>query len=1095
MLEPPITYQGALKILGAYDRPRFDQLSAVLGGVIISAPVTATLGPLAGLMAAWSWIDQKNEAISLVRRLLDRVSRQLTDIDGYERYQLLVAAHTTLVITAYFEALREEMGDDAYAQLELTKREKERLTLERWREKGEPLISALYGTAVPAPSAACGFEENCENVKSWMSSLSLRVQHFLEGLSAWSQRPQSRHRRYPWGEVVKRGVKRYRDHYRRLAARVPEFLVWASFTEHSSTRTSIRRVRDEIVAAMDQHHTTALSRMERVLSLATTQPDLDMERESLRALWRAHRSGLTEPLVPAAAQSQDDRLAFPTVEQIYLVPRYRLDRFEHSQSRPWDEEWWRGKTPYDDLDVRLAAFATAPDSMTRPMLVLGHPGAGKSMLTKVLAGKLPPTRYTVVRVPLRHVGSDAPLYEQVEEALHLTTHGRVTWSTLTHESRETVRILILDGLDELLQASRSQRTGYLQEIVEFQRIEAAQERPIAVLVTSRTVVSDRVRIPEGTVVVRLEEFNKAQVNEWLRVWASVNKTAIGDGKVRVLDARSALAYHELARQPLLLLMLTIYSADPTSPALDAGLSAAALYRQILHRFAEREVRKSLSAAVTDVAEEKVSELLWRLAIAALAMFNRGQQSIAEDDLSADLSALLKIPSSDDLGMRVISQFFFVHTSESDAGRPREERRNYEFLHATFGEYLVASHIVEEVARLAEIPLDRRGRLEVDDSLLFALVSHQPLSNRASILDFAGQLLSEKEAESRKRIGNLLRMLLSSCRHRYGTARFSDYHPRPTDHIREIAAYSANLVLLRLLLAPRDHGVPVSELAAPEEMNWRSTVELWRAGLDTEAWSTLVRTVRLTGENLSIPSDNSASAPLDDVLHARLAGDRTAELRLRLGHAAFGELAVDPEDHDEDRWLAAAIAALVADGPDRSAIKDGLRNIPDISDHKRLAWCGQLMNALLRRDAHQRGYEGAKEIVAWVYGRHPGLKIHPEVATVVVARYPRLLMEVPGLNNPDNFVQGAIAELIIANGERAAGSEEERRALANLRVAIHARRLRRGHGGFAEPAKGSASRILSAASDISLEDRILEYLRSDPSAVASEVSEPFRASVQ
>src|SRR3712207_7629487 len=46
------------------------------------------------------------------------------------------------------------------------------------------------------------------------------------------------------------------------------------------------------------------------------------------------------------------------------------------------------------------------------------------------------------------------------------------------------------------------RTGYLHDVVRFQELEADQDRPVAVIVTSRTVVADRVDIPQGTALDR-----------------------------------------------------------------------------------------------------------------------------------------------------------------------------------------------------------------------------------------------------------------------------------------------------------------------------------------------------------------------------------------------------------------------------------------------------------------------------------------------------------------------------------------------------------------------------------------------------------------
>jgi hypothetical protein len=86
------------------------------------------------------------------------------------------------------------------------------------------------------------------------------------------------------------------------------------------------------------------------------------------------------------------------------------------------------------------------------------------------------------------VVANAPIHEQILQALDLSTHGRVTdWYELADDEARTVRIVLLDGLDELLQATTHDRSGFLHEVMEFQRAEAAQERPVMVVVTSRTV--------------------------------------------------------------------------------------------------------------------------------------------------------------------------------------------------------------------------------------------------------------------------------------------------------------------------------------------------------------------------------------------------------------------------------------------------------------------------------------------------------------------------------------------------------------------------------------------------------------------------------
>ena len=154
---------------------------------------------------------------------------------------------------------------------------------------------------------------------------------------------------------------------------------------------------------------------------------------------------------------------------------------------------------------------------------------------------------------------------------------------LVEQGEHTIRVILLDGLDELLQATDHDRSGYLQEVMEFQRIEAEQGRPVIVVVTSRTVVADRVDIPDGTTIVKLDGFEQPDIEEWLRRWHRGNAAAIAAGKVRRLTLDAVLRQAELASQPLLLLMLALYSADPAFPALDTDLPTSDLYRLLLVR--------------------------------------------------------------------------------------------------------------------------------------------------------------------------------------------------------------------------------------------------------------------------------------------------------------------------------------------------------------------------------------------------------------------------------------------------------------------------------------------------------------------------------
>src|SRR5262249_50701506 len=157
--------------------------------------------------------------------------------------------------------------------------------------------------------------------------------------------------------------------------------------------------------------------------------------------------------------------------------------------------------------------------------------------------------------------------------------------------------------------------------------------------------------------------------------------ANADRGVRALEPESALRHPDLARQPLLLMMLALYAADPDAPALGADLSRAQLYRRLLENFVHRQVVKTEHGEGTDAT---IRNELWRLGVAAFAMFNRSSLDVGEPELDLDLAALNPdIRQTDRIGQRTIGQFFFVYTAEADAHQAEQARRAYEFLHATF----------------------------------------------------------------------------------------------------------------------------------------------------------------------------------------------------------------------------------------------------------------------------------------------------------------------------------------------------------------------------------------------------------------------------
>ena len=1052
--EPSLTFEGALRILGQHEHKTIERIDKLLGGVILGGGAVAgavalgvtPLAPLAAFGVVWGWIEQKGLAVDLLKSAIDAVSGRMLGLRGYERRELIAAAHSTIVVASLFESLRNEVGEEFYERLKITDDEKIAAINDIFPDSRDEVVRHLYRFEISAPSAAYGFEENVEYVAEWQAGYSVFLMQFLKGLAVAEKR------RIEWGRVRDGAVDRYRSRYLELAAKVPEFAIWAQLGEHAATRTAVRAATDEMMGGIEDldvalrevnadvvaglnANRDALNRVAELLSAGTPGADGTDEASAVgsmpgglsalrQAVSRANAGILDEKILPADRERYPAGLEIPRVSEIHINPRYRIAVFGDG-GRPADERWWEKQESHDDFDVFLARHVTSPVGTRRPLLLLGHPGAGKSLLTKVFAARLPMSEYTVVRVPLRRVSADAEIHHQIEEALDVDTHQRIAWSDLAEQSGDTVRVVLLDGLDELLQASEHDRSRYLEDVMDFQEREAMQRRPVVAVVTSRTVVADRVRIPEFTTIVKLDPFNNDDIADWLERWKRVNADAIAAGTIGELTLNAVRRQPGLAEQPLLLLMLALYAADPELPSLDEDIATTELYRRLLDGFTRREAEKDLGVGrdpSPDELEQRARNHLDRLAVAALGMFNRGRQDISEEELGKDLEALeprlMDRSRQAEAGRRIIGEFFFVHAPQSrtiarhQAGSEHMERA-YEFLHATFGEYFVARRVMDELVDVAVRAFSgRRGPTEPDDDLLFALLSHQVLAARQSMLNFAQEIFANLGDEIRSQVFETLEILVRTYRNRHGSDRYAAYLPLQPDKVRQLACYSANVVALRVVLEPSSSGVPLWEflhVSGPFQETldeWRVTPLLWNSILDGDDIRVMLTILELAGSPPRLYVNTRDLSPITrELALARLIGDDATETVLRYGTAIYGDLTYYFDDASwadmMKSWLIPAIAGI---GP----VPQSLPVAPEGTPEKDIVTVAELIFKYLRSTSyHELWYT---RVLRLLFGGMPAVFEIDELAlTAAALGHPRLREVVPELQNFE--VYGRYAEIV------------------------------------------------------------------------------------
>lgn len=970
-----LTYAEAIRIV-AKDDQRVSKVDSLLGGLIFAA------APFTG-GASLSLIDPKAELIKLLRDVTGTAAGRIKGSDGKRHYELLEAAHTVIGVSAFFSALQESVGT-AYSALEITDGEKLELATSS-QARPNSLDTELNASAFPMPSATMGFVDNLERVSHTYSKLFDVTMAFLDGLAAWERaqtvgaiaRPRELR-----DVVIARATQIYRETYSRFSVDIPEFQFWANTDEHAATRNALRNMTSMLTSTINRPS-------------QTTDVEGKLARRGTKLLqdpiWRAESPGLR----------------FPSVADGFISPKFQIIEVASDDESVHDEGRWSGVKTRQDLASFMATYISDPASTRRVLVVLGHPGAGKTLLSEVVAARLPAEQYTAIVVKLRRVDADAEPFRQIESALEDAARETVSWAALCRESKKT-KVVIFDGLDELIQATGVTQSDYVERVARLQELEWVDGNAVIPVVTSRLLVMDRVRLPKGSVVVRLGSFDDDQVTQWAEIW---NRSNQANTDFRVIEAQELLHHGDLSRQPLLLFLMAIYAAGEKVERLDEeSLSGAELYRRLLNSFITRQI-KDKAVDIIGPAEQLRREALMRrdLSIAAFAMFNRGKQFITEEELSDDLRSL----SGGDTGATAgfaeplsrakstVAAFFFIHVAQADEGSENSRRRSYEFLHATFGEYLVAEHattLLKDLAQDHQRNLERFVDKPLNDDTLRALLAHQPLMKTLPIVEFSRRILLDFDRES---IARMLEHVFANARSRRTLDGAEGYNPTPFDSLSRTANYTANLATL--LLLNRDAGVPVRSIGGDDI--WISTVRMWWAGLDSDGLQSLVNGVRLDGdiiklgppapEELQVGAHYSPSPPaLESV--CRLSGDFSTAAHIRSGLHVSGGVSTEAQAEVSSaisgmvgtRWPTPVLNRMM---PFDERHYQSIASYLTVNGDALTARSAEVLLNCMVDDGQYLDPELVMQLTRAALRPLRGLNLHPAITTIV-ARYPQALAD-------------------------------------------------------------------------------------------------------
>src|ERR1700729_1053125 len=169
-------YSDAIVVLGG-DPPTLAALDRAL-----AAALSLASGGLSG--AVLSVFSPQGRIIRMGRDLVVCLRERLRGTKGADRLQRLEAAHTMIVVAAFFDAL--ESSAPPFARRDLRVSKEGQIRLAGGTPSGQELVEMLLTVAPPRPAAFLPFERCLDALESWYREMSSRMYAFVQELAIWA---------------------------------------------------------------------------------------------------------------------------------------------------------------------------------------------------------------------------------------------------------------------------------------------------------------------------------------------------------------------------------------------------------------------------------------------------------------------------------------------------------------------------------------------------------------------------------------------------------------------------------------------------------------------------------------------------------------------------------------------------------------------------------------------------------------------------------------------------------------------------------------------------------------------------------------------
>lgn len=795
-------------------------------------------------------LNAKTEIEKAAKNLFHTFDRKSYE-DFTTKYEHAQIAQVLIVFSAYFDSMKMYLPDEEKA-IQISEKEKIFLTEEsiakyidllthKSQEQEETHAKYIFEYDLSIPDPVESLEQYLQHLRQFYDILNEEFLDFYQNLSFWEKLNGQQRERFM---AILRGlpakaVQNYKKQYYQLAVTFHDFFVWTNMQQHEN----ITRKIDIGFARLTEQLVTYQEKQSNAAALST------LEKYRIK-----YQDWIDGAVIDTQEMEYDssENVVFPAKKDIFVPQRFKSLLYRNNL-RLESSKTWANCEERQNIGKFISDVLRHSVTGSLPLLILGHPGAGKSLLCHMLAARILFHEYHVIIVRLRDTIADLKIRQQIDQQIERDFTNGCTWDMITESGPQKPLLIIFDGYDELLQASGKTYSNYLQEIADFQREEKIY-RGILVkcIITSRITLIDKALIANNTPVIMLSDFNESEIDMWSRIWNEHNAAYFATNNLEPLVIEETGKISELAKQPLLLLMLALFDSNDNALKKNKDLNSTQLYDKLIREFISREKRKNKSFKNKPHTEQQdiLALEVKKISIAALGMYNRKALYIRGEDLENDLHFILpkemfhpefhggELSESD----KLLGSFFFIHRSDATDMVNKEKRHSsaYEFLHNTFGEFLTANYIIDETYNILNwIQLLLQGHQEhqwnpENQKTWFICLTYAPLFSRPVVVEMIHEWsysYFEDEGMRRELLDKAFDFLMDSEIQRIlrGDAIFTlkkilDENGNPyqqEEMLKHLAVYSLNLIILKTITWQNEYRFPFGQDA------WNKLLSLWK----------------------------------------------------------------------------------------------------------------------------------------------------------------------------------------------------------------------------------------------------------------------------